>query len=154
MTEVEIFGPSTSGFVMYGEQFLPLFYTGNGSVTVKSVDSLHKLILNLKGSATTNLQTSLGVISPLTQEFLGSGFDSGAQLSLPALEYQLEMKGLDHFALSIKNPKNLPIANTKLFNAYITPFTAQKDLKSIAPPSKSPDFKHVTTRNSLAQVMI
>ncbi len=85
IAEVEIFGPSISGFLMYAERFAPLYYSMKGSIETVNVKNNHRLTLTLQGSLNANLQTSLGVISPLTQQFLGAGIDSGIQTTLPAL---------------------------------------------------------------------
>ena len=85
IAEVEIFGPSISGFLMYAERFAPLYYSFNGSIETVKVGNNHRLTMSLEGSVNANLQTSLGVISPLTQQFLGAGIDSGIQTTLPAL---------------------------------------------------------------------
>ena len=81
--EFETFAPTTSGFLMFSSTIVPLFYSFNGTVHFENdARQNHKIKLTLQGSIDASLQTSLGVMSPFTQSFLGSVVDSQIQVHI------------------------------------------------------------------------
>ena len=81
IAEAEMFGPTTSGFLMFSSTIVPLLYSFNGTVDLSNDDHQnHKIKLTLQGSLEANIQTSLGVMSPFTQNFIGSGVNSKIQV--------------------------------------------------------------------------
>jgi hypothetical protein len=149
--EVEVFEPSISGFLMFAEVILPLYYTYNGTL---NAHHMKKFGGSLEASVNANLQTSLGVICPLTQEYVGSGIDSGISLSLPALQANLETRDQDHISLEIKRQRKEGEQDQveQLVHSYMNPFTRKKDARSLSQSNWVEEFREVKHGIHLAQV--
>ena len=148
VAEVESFEPSISGFLMFAEVILPLYYSYNGSM---NAHGMKKIGGSLEATINANLQSSLGVICPLTQEYIGSGIDSGISLSLPVLQANLEIRDHGHVTFKMKR-KDENKAQKVLFQAYMNPFTLKKDVRSLLHSNRGDVFKEVKAGNLLLQV--
>ena len=150
VAEVESFEPSISGFLMFAEVILPLYYSYNGSLNGYR---MKKIGGSLEATINANLQSSLGIICPLTQEYIGSGIDSGISLSLPVLQANLEIRDHGHLSFEIKRQDEDKVQKV-LFQSYMNPFTLKKDVRSILHSNRGDVFKEVKAGNHLVQVLV
>ena len=107
---------------------------------------------SLEATINANLQSSLGVICPLTQEYIGSGIDSGISFYLPVLQANLEIRDHGHVTFKMKR-KDENKAQKVLFQAYMNPFTLKKDVRSLLHSNQGDVFKEVKAGNHLVQVL-
>merc|ERR1719474_2640521 len=85
-------------------------------------------------------EMNMGVISPFTQEIIGTGLTIGGHLITP-----LEMSVARHenqVALNIKVTKEIQ-RELCMFHAAVTPFNSKKNLRVLAPISKAVSMKPI-----------
>jgi len=150
--DVQIMGPTDAGFPVYIEQSLPIVYSfkgffqaerkaGGNAYLPKMVKGKLIPVINAK------LETNMGVICPFTQQFLGSGVEMGLHLSAPT-EAKIEMEGSSQISITLKTPEEIR-KQMEIVHIFVTPYTAQKSLKSIKPISKSGSIKTILSGKPL-----
>merc|ERR1712080_175580 len=85
-------------------------------------------------------EMNMGVISPFTQEIIGTGLTLGGHLTTP-LEMTVS-RTTNQVALDIKIPEEVQ-SETCMFHAFVTPFTYKKNLRLLAPITKATSLKPV-----------
>merc|ERR1711962_1065383 len=137
--EVEGLGPCDAGFPIYVERSLPMVVALKGETEMeleqisglkvpKTVRAKVVPAINMK------FEMHMGVISPFTQEIIGTGLTMGGHLITP-----LEMSVARHenqVALNIKVAKEIQ-RELCMFHAAVTPFNFKKNLRVLAPISKA-----------------
>merc|ERR1712121_199689 len=146
--EVEGLGPCDAGFPIYIERSLPMalalkVQTQMELGEVGAVKIPKTLRAKVVPAVNMKFEMNMGVISPFTQEIIGSGLTLGGHLSTP-----LEMivsRTTNQVALDIKIPEEAEevLSETCMFQAFITPFTYKKNLRLLAPISKATSFKPI-----------
>merc|ERR1712168_894299 len=143
--EVEGLGPSDIGLPIYIERSLPMVFALKGETEMeleqisglkvpKTVRAKVVPAINMK------FEMHMGVISPFTQEIIGTGLTMGGHLITP-----LEMSVARHenqVALNIKVAKEIQ-RELCMFHAAVTPFNFKKNLRVLAPISKAASIKPI-----------
>merc|ERR1719219_71140 len=143
--EVEGLGPCDAGFPIYIERSLPMAFALKGHTQmeleevgpVKIPKTLRAKVLP---AVNIKFEMNMGVISPFTQELIGTGLTLGSHLITP-----LEMivsRSANQVALDIKIPEEVQ-RETCMFHASITPFTYKKNLRLLAPITKATSLKPI-----------
>merc|ERR1712002_304834 len=143
--EVEGLGPCDAGFPIYIEGSLPmaLALKGHTEMELEEVGAV-KIPKTLRAKVVPAInmkfEMNMGVISPFTQEIIGTGLTLGGHLTTP-----LEMivsHTTNQVSLDIKIPEEVQ-RETCMFHAFVTPFTYKKNLRLLAPISKATSLKPV-----------
>merc|ERR1711962_1562663 len=143
--EVEGLGPCDAGLPIYIERSLPMVVALKGETEMeleqisglkvpKTVRAKVVPAINMK------FEMNMGVISPFTQEIIGTGLTIGGHLITP-----LEMSVACHenqVALNIKVAKEIQ-RELCMFHAAVTPFNFKKNLRVLAPISKAASIKPI-----------
>merc|ERR1712180_350746 len=143
--EVEGLGPCDAGLPIYIERSLPMVVALKGETEMeleqisglkvpKTVRAKVVPAINMK------FEMHMGVISPFTQEIIGTGLTMGGHLITP-----LEMSVARHenqVALNIKVAKEIQ-RELCMFHAAVTPFNFKKNLRVLAPISKAVSMKPI-----------
>ncbi len=151
--DVEGLGPCDAGFPVYVERSVPVVVAIKGSAKAeKEQDQLIPTELKAKLMPVINVkfEANLGVISPFTSEFIGTGIDMAMHLTLP-LDMSLKLKETNQVTFSMKVPEQI----TREFEAihvYVKPFTVKKSLHKIQPVSKASDIKTIYSGEPLKKV--
>merc|ERR1719315_886519 len=143
--EVEGLGPCDAGFPIYIERSLPMalalkVHTRMELEEVGAFKIPKTLRAKVVPAVNMKFEMNMGVISPFTQEIIGSGLTLGGHLSTP-----LEMivsRTTNQVALDIKIPEEVQ-SETPMFHAFVTPFTYKKNLRLLAPISKATSLKPI-----------
>merc|ERR550519_2346862 len=143
--EVEGLGPSDIGLPIYIERTLPMVVALKGEMemeleTVSAVKIPKTLRAKIVPAINMKFEMNMGVISPFTQEIIGTGLTLGGHLTTP-LEMTVSRKA-NNVALDIKIPAEIQ-RETSLFHAFVTPFTFKKNLRRLAPISKAANLKPI-----------
>merc|ERR1719315_1020001 len=143
--EVEGLGPCDAGFPIYIERSLPmaLALKGHTEMELEQVGAI-KIPKTLRAKVVPAInmkfEMNMGVISPFTQEIIGTGLTLGGHLITP-----LEMSVARHenqVALNIKVAKEIQ-RELCMFHAAVTPFNFKKNLRVLAPISKAASIKPI-----------
>merc|ERR1719219_3304164 len=143
--EVEGLGPCDAGFPIYFERSNPMAFalkvqTKMELEEVGPVKIPKTLRARVVPAVNMKFEMNMGVISPFTQELIGSGLTLGIHLLTP-----LEMivsRTTSQVALDIKIPEEVQ-RETPIFHAFVTPFTYKKNLMLLAPISKATSLKPI-----------
>merc|ERR1719431_290078 len=143
--EVEGLGPCDAGFPIYIERSLPMApaLKAHTKVELEEVGAV-KIPKTLRAkvvpAVNMKFEMNMGVISPFTQELIGTGLTLGGHLTTP-----LEMivsRTTNQVALDIRIPEEVQ-SETYMFHAFVTPFTYKKNLRLLAPITKATSLKPV-----------
>merc|ERR1719370_275632 len=143
--EVEGLGPCDAGLPIYIERSLPMVVALKGETEMeleqisglkvpKTVRAKVVPAINMK------FEMNMGVISPFTEEIIGTGLTFGGHLITP-----LEMSVARHenqVALNINVAKEIQ-RELCMFHAAVTPFNFKKNLRVLAPISKAASIKPI-----------
>merc|ERR1719219_2192866 len=143
--EVEGLGPCDAGFPIYFERSNPMAFALKVQTQMEleeagPVKIPKTLRARVVPAVNMKFEMNMGVISPFTQELIGSGLTLGIHLSTP-----LEMivsRTTSQVALDIKIPEEVQ-SETPIFDSFITPFTYKKNLRVLAPISKATSLKPI-----------
>merc|ERR1719315_185988 len=143
--EVEGLGPCDAGFPIYIERSLPMalalkVHTHMELEQVGAVKIPKTLRAKVVPAINMKFEMNMGVISPFTQEIIGTGLTLGGHLTTP-----LEMivsRTTNQVSLDIKIPEEVQ-RETPMFHAFVTPFTFKKNLRLLAPISKATSLKPI-----------
>merc|ERR1719431_79206 len=144
--EVEALGPCDAGLPIFIERSLPIVVAlkGHAEMELEQVGAV-KIPKTLRAkvvpAVNVKLEVNMGVISPFTQEIIGTGLVLGGHLTTP-LEMTVSRKAANKVALDIKIPTEIQ-REASLFRAFVTPFTVKKDLRLLAPISKADGFRPI-----------
>jgi hypothetical protein len=155
MSEIQIIGPTDSGFPIKYESSTPLVYsvrgvvkasTNGGETIPTSVRATLIPVFNIK------VQNVLGVISPFTKQFIGSGIELAAHTSLP-LETIVSMNREGQVSLALKTPEIIQ-KEIELLHLNVKPFTFKKSMQTIAPASQSAGNKMILSGNPVKHYQV
>merc|ERR1719347_579463 len=143
--EVEGLGPCDAGLPIYIERSLPMVVALKGETEIeleqisglkvpKTVRAKVVPAINMK------FEMNMGVISPFTQEIIGTGLTMGGHLITP-LEMSVARQK-NQVALNIKVAKEIQ-RELCMFHAAVTPFNFKKNLRVLAPISKAASIKPI-----------
>merc|ERR1719431_45329 len=143
--EVEGLGPSDIGLPIYIERSLPMVVALKGETemeleTVSAIKVPKTLRVKVVPAINMKFEMNMGVISPFTQEIIGTGLTLGGHLTTP-----LEMivsRTTNQVSLDIKIPEEVQ-RETPMIHAFVTPFTYKKNLRLLAPITKATSLKPV-----------
>merc|ERR1719315_461255 len=143
--EVEGLGPCDAGFPIYIERSLPMALALKGHTEMEleqagAVKIPKTLRAKVVPAINMKFEMNMGVISPFTQEIIGTGLTLGGHLTTP-----LEMivsRTTNQVSLDIKIPEEVQ-RETPLFHAFVTPFTYKKNLRLLAPITKATSLKPI-----------
>jgi len=147
LLESENYGPSDAGFPIYTSVEVPVVmaFKGYGELRMEERFGL-RIPKMLKGKiipvVNLKVESLRGVVSPFTQELISVGVEIAMHYATP-LEMTLSQEASE-LSLDIKMPEE--VANRREVEAlhlFITPFTVQKNLKKVSPPSKEPSMRHI-----------
>jgi len=143
--EVEGLGPCDAGLPIFIERTLPIVVAlkGHAEVELEEIGGVKiPKVVKAKVVPAINMkfEMNMGVVSPFTEEIIGTGLTLGGHLTTP-LEMTVAREA-HKVSLGIKIPAEIQ-SETALLHASITPFTVQKKLNIIAPLSKSATVKPI-----------
>jgi len=143
--EVEGLGPCDAGLPIFIERALPIVVAlkGHAEVELEEIGGVKiPKVVKAKVVPAINMkfEMNMGVISPFTEEIIGTGLTIGGHLTTP-LEMTVAREA-HKVSLGIKIPAEIQ-SETALIHASITPYTVQKKLNIIAPLSKSATVKPI-----------
>merc|ERR1719369_1488902 len=99
-----------------------------------------KLRAKVVPAVNVKFEMNMGVISPFTQELIGTGLTLGSHLVAP-LE-MIATRETNQVALDIKIPEEIQ-GETCMFHASVTPFTYKKNLRLLTPITKAASLKPI-----------
>lgn len=134
--ELEAVGPSDSGFPIMTTRNVP-FVTGiKGHVQAEgrfgqrsSVKAKIIPVINAK------VQSNMGVISPFTKEFLGSGVEVSIHMCTP-VNIKTVMTNTGSVEFTLQSPEEIQ-HQFEVLHTFIKPYTAKKSLNDLQPVSKA-----------------
>merc|ERR1719219_2484994 len=138
--EVEGLVPCDAGFPIYIERSLPMalalkgqthLLPGLGMLTAKVVPAVHM-----------KFEMNMGVISPFTQELIGTGLTLEGHLTTPLEMVVSRASNNKQVTLHINIAEEYQ-SETCMFHASMTPFTFQKNLRLLTPISKATSLKPI-----------
>jgi len=152
--EVEGLLPCDAGLPIYIERSLPMVVALKAETEMELEEvSAYRIpkILKAKIVPAINMkfEMNMGVISPFTEEIIGTGLTLGGHLTTP-LEMTLSRKP-NQIALDIKLPEDIQ-KELCMFHAAITPFNFKKSLTTLAPISKAVSLKPILTGEPLKKM--
>ena len=155
LMESENYGPSDAGFPLYTSLEVPVVmaFKGYGELKMEERFGL-RIPKMLKGKVipvvNLKMEAIRGVVSPFTQELLSVGVEIAMHYATP-LEMTLSQESSE-LSLDIKMPEE--VANRREVEAlhlFITPFTVQKNLKKVGPPTKESSMRTILSGAPLKQ---
>merc|ERR1719244_2393025 len=143
--EVEDLGPCDAGFPIYIERSLPMAVAlkGHTQMELEEVGGIRipkKLRAKVVPAVNVKFEMNMGVISPFTQELIGTGLTLGSHLVAP-LE-MIATRETNQVTLDIKIPEEIQ-GETCMFHASVTPFTYKKNLRLLTPITKAASLKPI-----------
>jgi hypothetical protein len=159
LLELQMVGPSETGFPVYHETVLPVVYSVKGFFQAKkqvstetetSVPTVLKTIV--KPVINAKLESTLGVISPFTKQFIGAGVQYASHSSIP-VEAKVTLNKQGQVAVSLKTPENI-VKEIELLHLTVKPFSFKKSLQTIVPPSQTAEHKKIVSNNELKKIHV
>merc|ERR1712042_252605 len=143
--EVEGLGPCDAGLPIFIERTLPIVVAlkGHAEVELEEISGVKiPKVVKAKVVPAINMkfEMNMGVVSPFTEEIIGTGLTLGGHLTTP-LEMTLSRKP-NQIALDIKVAKEIQ-RELCMFHAAVTPFNFKKNLRVLAPISKAVSMKPI-----------
>uniref|UniRef100_A0A0K2UPJ9 Uncharacterized protein n=1 Tax=Lepeophtheirus salmonis TaxID=72036 RepID=A0A0K2UPJ9_LEPSM len=149
--DVQSVAPTASGFPVRIQSVAPMVYSvkgytsGNFSSNVPSVQHEvsfnHSARVKITPILHAKVETTMGVISPFTKQYIGSGFEMGLHSSTP-LDVKVSVNSLGQLKLTMKSPEEVQ-NEVELAHVYTKPFTFKKSYETIVPASRSPGNKMI-----------
>ncbi|CAB4065733.1 unnamed protein product [Lepeophtheirus salmonis] len=135
--DVQSVAPTASGFPVRIQSVAPMVYSvkgytsGNFSSNVPSVQHEvsfnHSARVKITPILHAKVETTMGVISPFTKQYIGSGFEMGLHSSTP-LDVKVSVNSLGQLKLTMKSPEEVQ---------------NEKSYETIVPASRSPGNKMI-----------
>merc|ERR1719431_284003 len=152
--EVEGLGPSDIGLPIYIERSLPMVVALKGETEmeleqVSAIKVPKTLRVKVVPAINMKFEMNMGVISPFTQEIIGTGLTMGGHLTTP-LEMTVTRKA-NQVAMDIKIPKEVQ-RELCMLHAAVTPFNFKKNLRLLAPISKAASLKPILSGEPLKKL--
>ncbi|TRY72544.1 hypothetical protein TCAL_06577 [Tigriopus californicus] len=154
LLNLESFGPSEAGFLLYVRKTVPvvLAYKGSYSTSTGSLesrDSEKYFKAEVKPIANIKVETTFGVVSPFTKQFIGAGVEMGFHANgCSAVKAEINKPG--QLTLTLKKPEQV---NTKveLIHVFVKPYTFTRDLTRLVPTFKDSSAKAIMSTNLIKQ---
>merc|ERR1719431_1489829 len=150
--EVEGLGPSDIGLPIYIERSLPMVVVLKGETemeleTFSTIKVPKTLRAKVVPAINMKFEMNMGVISPFTQEIIGTGLTLGGHLTTP-LEMTVSRRA-NQVAMDIKIPKEVQ-RELCMLHAAVTPFNFKKNLRLLTPISKAASLKPILSGEPLS----
>merc|ERR1719427_1008615 len=152
--EVEGLGPCDAGFPLYVERTLPMVVAlkGHAEMELEEVSGVKipkTLRAKIVPAINMKFEMNMGVISPFTQEIIGTGLTLGGHLTTP-LEMTVSRRA-NQVAMDIKIPSEIQ-RELCMLHAAVTPFNFKKNLRLLSPISKAASLKPILSGEPLKKL--
>eukprot|EP00094_Tigriopus_californicus_P014239 TCALIF_13792-PA protein Name:"Similar to Vg Vitellogenin (Apis mellifera)" AED:0.04 eAED:0.04 QI:68/0.5/0.42/1/1/1/7/0/1534 len=117
--------------------------------SLESRDSEKYFKAEVKPIANIKVETTLGVVSPFTKQFIGAGVEMGLHANgCSAVKAEINKPG--QLTLTLKKPEQV---NTKveLIHVFVKPYTFTRDLTRLVPTFKDSSAKTIVSTNLIKQ---
>nr|ALO75636.1 vitellogenin 1 [Tigriopus kingsejongensis] len=141
LINLESFGPSESGFLLYVRKTVPVVLAYKGVYNIATQDRQAKF--DITPIANIKIETNLGVLSPFTKQFIGAGVEAGLH-AIGCATIKAEMVKRGQFALTLKKPEEVN-GKVELMHIYMKPYTVARDLTRLVPTCKDSSVKIIQT---------
>ena len=111
IVDTQLLAPSSSGFLIYQENIMPVVYSVKGffkgeNTIDAAIPIPTKVVAKLMPIVNAKIHSHTGVVCPFTEQFIGAGVDAAVHLSTP-LEAEIEVDHLDQVSVTIKTPDSI-----------------------------------------------
>jgi len=145
LLEAENIGMTESGFPILSTVNLPVVFAVKGSVSMEPAEgeTLAKVSAKIIPAFNVKVQSTSGVISPFTEELIGTVVEGSIHSSIPVEVGVKVTKG--EVDITFKTPEEIvrrgPV--TESLHAFITPYSVKQSLHTIKPLSHSDSVKMI-----------
>lgn len=152
LLNLESFGPSEAGFLLYVRKTVPvvLAYKGSYSTRTESLessDSEKYFKAEIKPIANIKVETTFGVVSPFTKQFVGAGVEMGLHANgCAAVKAEINKPG--QLTLTLKKPEQIN-SKVELIHVFVKPYTVTRDLTRLVPTCKDSSAKTIMSKEPI-----
>jgi len=150
LAESSNLGMTETGMPVGHTVSVPIVYAIKGFVRSEPVEGkmMPKITAKIIPVFNAKMQSAVGIISPFTEEFIGTGVEMSIHSSIPVEAHASWPLGrLGEFELTLKTPSEIERSGreTETLHGFVLPYTVRKNLHTVKPLSRSSNLKKITT---------
>ena len=153
LVSVEAYANTEAGFPVFAEIDIPSTFAAKASF---KYDPTSQWAVQASVAPVWNakVQSNCGIISPFTEEVIGSGVTMAYHISTPVEALMSWKQGGIEIAFKVPEAILRQGKNLETLHGFILPYTVRKDLKSIMPINKAQDLRRIVTGKPLKRVRL
>jgi len=156
MSETTDYGMSATGLPLIMITSSPNLFAIRGSVQTESVEGklLPKITAKVIPVVNGKLQSTIGVIFPVTEELIGTGVEMSLHSSAPVEIESIVSKG--ELQLALRTPHEVVRSGheTMILHGFVLPYTVKKNLRNVQPVSQSPTLKKIVSASNRSPIVV
>ena len=151
LVSVEFYGMNEAGFPAFVEIDNPSVLAASVYMKLES-SSAYKLTAAIRPLWNAKIQSNFGIVSPITEEIISTGVTAAMHAALPIEAIASLRKGEVDIVLKTPEATLRKGDNLETIHAFVLPYTARKDIRSVSPINKSADLKKILTGHQIKRV--